>query len=311
MSNIITKIEVQKRNKDRVNVYIDEEFNFACSSELIYYHNLKKGKVIDENSLNDIIKEDNYIKAKGYALKYIEKSLKTESQVKEKLYLKEYDEDTVNKVIRFLKDYNFIDDDKYCDMYIREKLNIYGRNKIKYTLLNKGVKENKVIEKINNINEEKEKKVAYKLAEKKYKIMILREKDKFKIYKKIWPYIISRGYNSNIAEWIINELKSNEALYKDNSICLDEQNMKLSQNIENNIKDENIEKFHNNSSFNSKNNSYKENIDILARKRYDIIIKSEDDKNKIYRRLSNYLLRRGFSFEEVKKSTNRVLYERE
>ncbi|NFD84383.1 recombination regulator RecX [Clostridium botulinum] len=311
MSNIITKIEVQKRNKDRVNVYIDEEFNFACSSELIYYHNLKNGKVIDENSLNDIIKEDNYIKAKGYALKYIEKSLKTESQVKEKLYLKEYDEDTVNKVIRFLKDYNFIDDDKYCDMYIREKLNIYGRNKIKYTLLNKGVKENIVIEKINNINEEKEKKVAYELAEKKYKIMILREKDKFKIYKKIWPYIISRGYNSNIAEWIINELKSNEALYKDNSICLDEQNMKLSQNIENNIKDENIEKFHNNSSFNSKNNSYKENIDILARKRYDIIIKSEDDKNKIYRRLSNYLLRRGFSFEEVKKSTNRVLYERE
>ncbi|NFM73515.1 recombination regulator RecX [Clostridium botulinum] len=311
MSNIITKIEVQKRNKDRVNVYIDEEFNFACSSELIYYHNLKKGKVIDQNSLNDIIKEDNYIKAKGYALKYIEKSLKTESQVKEKLYLKEYDEDTVNKVIRFLKDYNFIDDDKYCDMYIREKLNIYGRNKIKYTLLNKGVKENIVIEKINNINEEKEKKVAYKLAEKKYKIMILREKDKFKIYKKIWPYIISRGYNSNIAEWIINELKSNEALYKDNSICLDEQNMKLSQNIENNIKDENIEKFHNNSSFSSKNNSYKENIDILARKRYDIIIKSEDDKNKIYRRLSNYLLRRGFSFEEVKKSTNRVLYERE
>ncbi|HID0817958.1 recombination regulator RecX [Clostridium botulinum] len=311
MSNIITKIEVQKRNKDRVNVYIDEEFNFACSSELIYYHNLKKGKVIDQNSLNDIIKEDNYIKAKGYALKYIEKSLKTESQVKEKLYLKEYDEDTVNKVIRFLKDYNFIDDDKYCDMYIREKLNIYGRNKIKYTLLNKGVKENIVIEKINNINEEKEKKVAYKLAEKKYKIMILREKDKFKIYKKIWSYIISRGYNSNIAEWIINELKSNEALYKDNSICLDEQNMKLSQNIENNIKDENIEKFHNNSSFNSKNNSYKENIDILARKRYDIIIKSEDDKNKIYRRLSNYLLRRGFSFEEVKKSTNRVLYERE
>ncbi|MCW6079302.1 RecX family transcriptional regulator, partial [Clostridium sporogenes] len=117
------------------------------------------------------------------------------------------------------------------------------------------------------------------------------------------------GYNSNIAEWIINEIKSNEALYKDNNICLDEQDIKSNKNIENKIKDENLDKFHNNSSFNSKNNSYKENIDILARKRYDIIIKSEDDKNKIYRRLSNYLLRRGFSFEEVKKSTNRILYE--
>ncbi|EJO5348722.1 recombination regulator RecX [Clostridium botulinum] len=302
MSNIITKIEAQKRNKDRVNVYINEEFKFACSSELIYYHNLKKGKVIDENNLNDIIKEDNYIKAKSYALKYMEKSFKTENQIKEKLYSKEYDEYTVDRVIKFLKDYNFIDDYKYCDMYIREKLNIYGKNKIKYALLNKGINESIVNEKISNINEEKERKVAYKLAEKKYKIMIVREKNKFKIYKKIWGYIISKGYNSNVAEWTINELKINDSLakeydnlYKDSDIShLNKSNMKDKGNLY----------------YKDKSNSLKENIDIIARKRYDIIIKSEKDKNKIYRRLSNYLLRRGYSFEEVKISVNGILYEK-
>ncbi|MDS1004623.1 recombination regulator RecX [Clostridium sporogenes] len=307
MSNIITKIEMQKRNKDRVNIYINEEFKFACSSELIYYHNLKKGKDIDENDLNDIIKEDNYIKAKNYALKYIEKSLKTESQVKEKLYSKEYEEDTINSVVNFLKEYNFINDDKYCDMYIREKLNIYGRNKIKYALLNKGIKEGLLIEKINNIDEEKEKKIAYKLVEKKFKIMISREKDKFKIYKKIWSYIISKGYNSNIAEWIINEIKCNNLLQIDNdNMYLDDKDIKLNNNLEYN--DKSLNKFYKNSHCENENNNSKHNIDALARKRYDIIIKSENDRNKIYRRLSSYLLRRGFNFEEVKRSINGILY---
>ncbi|MCR1935318.1 recombination regulator RecX [Clostridium tepidum] len=305
MSNIITKIEVQKRNKDRVNIYINEEFKFDCSSELIYYHNLKKGKCIDENDLNDIIKEDNYIKGKNYALKYIEKSLKTESQVKEKLYSKGYDEDTIRNVVNFLKEYNFINDDKYCDMYIREKLNTCGRNKIKYALLNKGIKESLLIEKINNIDEEKEKKIAYKLAEKKYKIMISREKNKFKVYKKIWTYIISKGYNSNIAEWIINEIKCNNLLETENdNEYLDDKDRLSNNNLECN--DKNLNKFYKNSR--CKNNNSKENIDELARKRYDIIIKSEKDKNKIYRRLSGYLLRRGFNFEEVKRSINGILY---
>ncbi|WP_251860987.1 recombination regulator RecX [Clostridium sp. Marseille-Q2269] len=310
MSNIITKIEVQKRNKDRVNVYINEEFNFACSSELIYYHNIKKGKIIDENNLKDIIKEDNYIKAKSYGLKYLEKSLKTESQVKEKLYSKEYDDDTVNRVIKFLKDYEFMDDNKYCDMYIREKLNIYGRNKIKYSLLNKGIKESIVIEKINAIDDEKEKKVAYKLSEKKYKVIILREKDKYKIYTKIWSYIISKGYSSNVAEWVINKLKSNEALYEqDNNIHLYDKEIEYDEHEEVNNESKILDEYHKNSYFNSKNNTKKDDIDTLARKRYDIIIKSENDKNKIYRKLSNYLLRRGYSFEDIKTSVNHILYE--
>ena len=39
--NIITKIEVRKRNKERVNIYIDEEYAFSISAELVYKENLK------------------------------------------------------------------------------------------------------------------------------------------------------------------------------------------------------------------------------------------------------------------------------
>ena len=33
--NIITKIECGKRNKDRVNIYIDEEYAFSVDMEIV------------------------------------------------------------------------------------------------------------------------------------------------------------------------------------------------------------------------------------------------------------------------------------
>ena len=101
--NIITKIELQKRTKDRVNVYINEEFAFACSAEIIYTYSLSKDKNIDMDYLKEIIDEDNYIKCKSYALKIIERTYKTEKQIFDKLAQKEYDEKIINKTIDFLK----------------------------------------------------------------------------------------------------------------------------------------------------------------------------------------------------------------
>ena len=51
--NIITKIELGKRNKERVNIYIDNEYAFSISAELVYKENLKvKDKINANLSLN-------------------------------------------------------------------------------------------------------------------------------------------------------------------------------------------------------------------------------------------------------------------
>ena len=44
----ITEISVQKKNKNRCNIYIDNVFAFGVSNELIYKENLKIGMIIDE-----------------------------------------------------------------------------------------------------------------------------------------------------------------------------------------------------------------------------------------------------------------------
>lgn len=274
---IITKIEVQKRNKDRVNVYVNDEFAFACSAELVYTHSLSKDKSIDKDSLEEIVKEDNYIKCKNTSLKMIEKSYKTEKEITDKLIEKGYDEKVVERAKEFLKQYDFINDDKYAQMYIKDKMNSQGRNKIKYALINKGISEEIVNEKLCYMDKEAEESSALKLAEKKYNLLIKSEQDIRNIHKKLREYLIRKGYNLDIVQGILNKVIKQDI----NSIYERDSEDKVNEDID--------------------------KLYELAEKRYKILIKSENDVRKLYKKLGDYLLRRGYSWNDIKTALNDII----
>ena len=80
---VITKIESQKKNQDRVNIYVNNEFFMAIYTELVYSFNLKKGIEIDENNLKNLLKDEMYIKAKNKALNILSKADQSEKKIKE------------------------------------------------------------------------------------------------------------------------------------------------------------------------------------------------------------------------------------
>lgn len=209
MNNKITKIELQKRNKNRVNVYVNEEFLFSCSAEIIYRYNLKSGENIDIPFIEKIIEEDNFIKCKNDSLKFMERSYKTEKQIYDKLLIKGYDSKTIERVMSFLKEYNFIDDSKYVDMYIKEKSKLQGKNKIKYSLLQKGINESIIRNKLEYMGSNTEAEALAKIAENKYNQLIKREDDKKKLYKKLGDFLIRKGYSYEDIKPILNKLINN------------------------------------------------------------------------------------------------------
>lgn len=208
MDNAITKIEVQKKKKNRVNVYVDGEYSFSCSSELVYINGLKKGKIIDMNYLEGLIEEDNYLYAKSKALTFIEKTFKTENEIEVKLQKYNFNDKIIRRVIEFLRDYKFVDDSKYAEVYIKEKAKKYGKSKIRYALKRKGIKDNIIDEKLNEYHDNDE---AYvegmrKMAIKKYNSLIRVEEDKFKIKRKVSSYLLGRGYSWNEIGEVLKEI---------------------------------------------------------------------------------------------------------
>lgn len=206
----ITSIEVQKRNVNRVNVYIDEVFTFACDAELIYKQGIQKDTVIDVESIKEIVKEDEFIKCKNSALRTVEKTYKTEKELKDKLMEKGFEEDTIKKSLDFLKEYNLLNDEKYTEMYIKDRLRSQGRNKIKYSLIRKGVSEEIILDKMANIDDDDENEIAFKLAEKKFNILKKKESDKYKLSQKLFRFLLSKGYDYDCCNSVVRRLTNNE-----------------------------------------------------------------------------------------------------
>ena len=208
--NIITKIEVQKRNKERVNIYIDNEYSFSLSTELIYKEGLKTNENIDLEKIKSIAKEDDYIKCKNAALKIVEKSYKSEKELKDKLLLKGYDNLTIDKTLNFLKEYNFLSDTNNVKMYVKDRSRLQGKKKIKYDLIKKGINDNLIEEEISNIDEDEEREVAYNMALKKYNVLSKRESDKYKLSQKLYRFLLSKGYDYDIVSYAVKRVTSTD-----------------------------------------------------------------------------------------------------
>ena len=52
---IITKIELQKKNKDRASIYIDEKFAFGVHINIVYDLHLKKGMEMTDELREEIL----------------------------------------------------------------------------------------------------------------------------------------------------------------------------------------------------------------------------------------------------------------
>lgn len=204
--NIITKLEIGKRNKERINVYIDDEFAFSLSAEIVYKENLAPKQIIDIEKLTRLAREDEFMKCKNSALKIVERSYKTEKEIYNKLIAKEYSKESINRAIEFLREYNLINDENYVKMYVKDKLKSQGKNKIKYNLKRKGIPDELINEELSKVDYDDSKDGAIILARKKYNELQRRESDKYKLSQKLYRFLISKGYNYDLASDVMKEV---------------------------------------------------------------------------------------------------------
>ena len=202
---IITKIEQQKNNEDRVNIYVNGEFFTAIFKELVFTFNLKKGDEIDENNLKSILSDEMYLKAKNKALNILSKADQSEKKIREKLST-DFEENTIDKVIEFLKRNNFINDNLLAQKIVNTNLNLNkcGKNRIKQNLYNKGIDSSTINKAISDIDNEAEFGNAMYLAKKRYER--IKNEDKRKIYQKLSQHLAYKGFNYDIIKRVLNKL---------------------------------------------------------------------------------------------------------
>ena len=197
---IITEIKIQEKNKKRCNLFIDGEFFSSISLETTIKNNLKKGQEVDQKELSVLIEESNKVEALSKAVDYVSKALKTKRQVKDYLIKKGYTEEIAWYCVDKLKEYDYINDEKYSERFIESTSKTQGRKLVEYKLMMKGVRKEDIALAYENVevdNKENAKNIAEKYLKNK-------EKTKENLAK-AYRYLIGKGFSYEEASFALSQ----------------------------------------------------------------------------------------------------------
>ncbi len=191
----ITKIEKQKNNSERYNIYADGKFYTGMGKEELLSLRLKEGDIIEENVLLAGIKEDEFLRALNKSGQYIGGGRKTQKQVEDYLIKKGFDEEIISRVIQRLKEYRYIDDAEYARAYIQQNA-LKGGQAVKFALLRRGVDKQTIAEALDERNDDCELEGALR-AGKAY-IKGRSFKDMREARSKLFQALARRGFDYDI-----------------------------------------------------------------------------------------------------------------
>ena len=199
----ISKIEVQKNHKDRVNIFVDDEFYASMFLDTAVKYGIKKDVEIDEAIFKSYLIESEKNLAFNKALNYMNTALKTARQMREYLKKKGYDKSVVDYVIEKFIEYNYINDKNFAESYVNTYKNKYGKQMLKNKLLTKGVSKQVIDEVLEDFESETE--VIDKLLIKKIGSKTLSDD----LLTKCIRFLASRGFNYEEINSAIRKYKEN------------------------------------------------------------------------------------------------------
>lgn len=206
MSRTITQIVVQKNKKDRCSVFLDGEFGFGLHQDIVFNFGLKKGDVLTEKQIEEILFSEEKKKAKIRALNFLSHRDRSEKEIRTKLMDVGFSGQIIELVVEDLKKISLIDDEKFAVNFGKTKLiaRPMGEFLLKRELYQKGIS-NELIEKaIEQVySERKQDEIARELAAKRKKQ--LQNVGELKAKKRINDFLLRRGFNLEIIIQIIEQ----------------------------------------------------------------------------------------------------------
>tara|TARA_B100002049_G_scaffold118895_1_gene87794 strand:- start:320 stop:955 length:636 start_codon:yes stop_codon:yes gene_type:complete len=118
----VVDIQVQKRRKNRRNIYLDDGSVFGVSEDVFISIPIHIGDTISDQVFNDILESDSKSKIYNSAISLLSYRMRSKSELKDRLIRKNYNEDGIMDVINNLELKGYLDDEKFAYAFAKEKV---------------------------------------------------------------------------------------------------------------------------------------------------------------------------------------------
>ncbi len=207
-SGTITRLAQQKRDADRVSVFIDGTFAFGLAIDLAM--GLRKGQALTVEEQQALLDDEERLKAKAAALDYIAYQARTEQEVRQKLARKGFAEPVAEEAVARMRELGYLDDADYARAYARGRLNGrgHGPQRIRADLLRRGVARPTIDAALDDLVEEDDlRETALRHGRKRWQ-RLQREEDPYKRRKKLSDFLMRRGYDYDLIREVVEALEA-------------------------------------------------------------------------------------------------------
>lgn len=216
---VVTGLEAQKKNPNRLNLFVDGHFCCGVSLNIVAKYKLFNDKPIDEQTMEQLLLDSLLERILDRVIQYLSSYGKTEKQVKQ--YIKELlfkkkgvwfskdillDEDNIiSRIMKFVKRNGLVDDKKYTQDYINERRSNKPRSifLIKSELRKKGISDEIIEQVMDNLDmfDLNDEQLIVELCKKKYGVEKISKDDRKKI-----AFFQRKGFNWEVISSILDDI---------------------------------------------------------------------------------------------------------
>ena len=200
----ITKIEGQKKRPTRKSIFIDGQFAFGVSIDILVKFGLYVGKELEQSEKETILHAENVETAKQKVMRFLSIRPRSKKEIRDYLVRKEYPPDVGDDIIAKLESLKMVDDEAFARMVCRDSLlkKPMGEKMLRQALFKKGVPKPIVDSAmLEFFTLSSELTIAMKAAERQQARIQRSSKhaDEIQKRKKLLDYLVRRGFSFETA----------------------------------------------------------------------------------------------------------------
>lgn len=198
----ITQLIAQKKNNERVSVYVDYEFFCGLTLDDAVKNGLVIGLEMTEAELSQLLAISDENDVFNKTLVYILRTPRTETEIKRYLFRKQCSTEQTTRIIQRLKKLNYINDEAYASIFASQKQDKLSVRAIKHKLRMKGIKASCIDDATQDHDDQTE--LAKNVAE---KYMRYRESDE-KNLQRLYRYLVGKGFEYDDVGEIVRSFRN-------------------------------------------------------------------------------------------------------
>jgi regulatory protein len=200
MAKTITALRFQKRNKNRVNVYIDGQFAFGLAA--IEAAHLQVGQTLSANDIARLQRQDEVEKAYERALNFLSYRPRSEAEIRRNLRKKKVKDEVIDEAVDRLTRAGLLNDREFARYWVENRLqfNPRGARALRYELRRKGVPTSIIDDALANLDETE---AARKVAEAGARRLTNLEAREFR--RRLGAYMARRGFSYAVIKPLVEE----------------------------------------------------------------------------------------------------------